>query len=168
MQGKFEGKVELSAIKPLAGYHMKVNGQGAPGFVTGEGNLHLEPNGDGTLLRYEGEIQIGGRIAGVGQRLLDSTAKSLIRQGLTALDEQLQLKAKPPELTTETTGSRPKVPTPPAVPVPPSGTAEAKPPARPAGPPIAKVATTVARDVAQDWPLTTFRWKNRKSYFTQC
>lgn len=90
VQGRFEGQVTLSDIKEHEGYHMKVSGTGAPGFLNGEGNLTLAANDDGTLLTYAGDVQVGGRIAAVGQRLIDSTAKSIIRQGLKTLDEQLQ------------------------------------------------------------------------------
>ena len=69
---------------------MKVDGQGAPGFVAGEGRLELEEaDGGGTLLRYGGDVTVGGRIAGVGQRLIESTAKSITRQGLQALDQTI-------------------------------------------------------------------------------
>src|SRR5690606_11785242 len=70
-------------------YRMKVSGSGAPGFLNGEGTLTLSENAEGTLLTYAGDVQVGGRIASVGQRLIESTAKSIIRQGLKALDDQL-------------------------------------------------------------------------------
>lgn len=89
VQGRFEGQVTLSDIVKHESYRMKVNGSGAPGFVNGEGSLKLTPNDEGTLLTYSGDVQVGGRIAAVGQRLIDSTAKSIIRQGLKTLDEQI-------------------------------------------------------------------------------
>jgi carbon monoxide dehydrogenase subunit G len=98
VQGKFEGKVELTDLEPGRGYRMQVNGEGTPGFVNGEGTIYLADDGDGsgTLLTYEGTVQVGGRIASVGQRLLDSTAKSIIRQGLKTLDEHLLQQMAPP------------------------------------------------------------------------
>jgi carbon monoxide dehydrogenase subunit G len=87
VQGRFEGKILLEDIVAPQSYLMKVDGQGAPGFVAGEGRLQLEEaDGGGTLLRYGGDVTVGGRIAGVGQRLIESTAKSITRQGLQALD----------------------------------------------------------------------------------
>ena len=51
----------------------------------------LHDQGDGTtLVKYDGEVQIGGRLASVGQRLLDTASKSMIRQGLEAIDLALQ------------------------------------------------------------------------------
>ncbi|MCB0072000.1 MAG: carbon monoxide dehydrogenase subunit G, partial [Caldilineaceae bacterium] len=87
VQGKFQGSIELADIVEQESYRMTVSGQGAPGFLSGEGTLRLEENGTGTDaiytdLIYSGDVQIGGRIAGVSQRLIDSTAKSLTRQGL--------------------------------------------------------------------------------------
>jgi carbon monoxide dehydrogenase subunit G len=89
VQGRFEGQVTLSDIVQHKSYRMKVSGTGAPGFLNGEGSLSLQENDQGTLLTYAGDVQIGGRIASVGQRLIDSTAKSIIRQGLKTLDEQM-------------------------------------------------------------------------------
>ncbi len=96
VQGRFEGKILLDDIVAPERYTMKVDGQGAPGFVAGEGLLELlEPDGGGTLLRYGGDVSVGGRIAGVGQRLIESTAKSVTRQGLTALDQMIQARLEP-------------------------------------------------------------------------
>jgi carbon monoxide dehydrogenase subunit G len=96
VQGRFEGKIELSGIVAPERYTMKVDGQGAPGFVAGEGQLELvEVEDGGTLLRYGGDVSVGGRIAGVGQRLVESTAKSVTRQGLTALDQMIQARLQP-------------------------------------------------------------------------
>ena len=90
VQGRFEGKILLEDIVVPQSYLMKVDGQGAPGFVAGEGRLELEEaDGGGTRLRYGGDVTVGGRIAGVGQRLIESTAKSITRQGLQALDQTI-------------------------------------------------------------------------------
>jgi uncharacterized protein len=97
VQGRFEGKILLEDIIAPERYTMKVDGQGAPGFVTGDGLLELlEADGGGTVLRYGGDVAVGGRIAGVGQRLIESTAKSVTRQGLTALDQMIQARLEPP------------------------------------------------------------------------
>lgn len=100
VQGRFEGRIELLDVEPLQGYRMKVTGQGAPGFVNGEGTLALEAaqddaGGDAVLLKYAGDVQVGGRIAGISQRLVESSAKSLTRQGLQELERQIQAKRAP-------------------------------------------------------------------------
>jgi carbon monoxide dehydrogenase subunit G len=98
VQGRFEGKILLEDIVAPQSYLMKVDGQGAPGFVAGEGRLVLEEaDGGGTLLRYGGDVTVGGRIAGVGQRLIESTAKSITRQGLQSLDQTIAARLAVPE-----------------------------------------------------------------------
>lgn len=90
VQGLFNGNVKLTDLKPPESYHMVVDGRGAPGFVKGEGGLRLEADGDKTILHYEGDAQVGGRLASVGQRLMDTSAQALIRQSLETLDTLIQ------------------------------------------------------------------------------
>lgn len=90
VQGAFEGLVTLSNINTPDSYHMSVDGKGAPGFMKGEGQVVLENQGTSTVMHYSGEAQVGGRIASVGQRLLDSSAKALTRQSLEGLNKQIQ------------------------------------------------------------------------------
>ncbi len=90
VQGRFEGTVVLTDITPLEGYHLKVTGKGPQGFLNGEGDLRLEEEDGKTVMHYTGQAQVGGRVASVGQRLIDSTARSIIRQGLDALNRQVQ------------------------------------------------------------------------------
>lgn len=94
VQGVFEGGVELLDLDPPNGYNLKMDGKGAPGFVNGTGSLRLEDAEDGgTLLHYDIDARVGGRIAAVGQRLLDSSAKVLTRQGIQGLEAQLETRA---------------------------------------------------------------------------
>jgi len=66
VQGKFKGRIELEDIQPPTGYSMKVDGQGAPGFVKATAKIVLAGDGDGTRMTYDGDAQVGGRIASVG------------------------------------------------------------------------------------------------------
>ena len=93
VQGQFTGSVELSEVRPLEGYRLELKGQGATGFVEGAGRIWLEDGGGGdgsTTLHYDVDSQVGGRIAGVGQRLLDSSAKVVTRQALEGLGRQIE------------------------------------------------------------------------------
>ncbi len=90
VQGKFQGDVVLSDINSPESYSVTVNGRGAPGFVKGSGSLRLEADGDMTTLHYSGDAQVGGRLASVGQRLLDTSANAIIRQSLEGLGQQVQ------------------------------------------------------------------------------
>lgn len=87
VQGNFQGTLELSDLKAPSSYRFRLNGMGAAGFVDGEGLLVLEESGGGTKLLYDLDAKVGGRIAGVGQRLLDSSAKVLARQTLEGIEQ---------------------------------------------------------------------------------
>jgi uncharacterized protein len=89
VQGNFNGNILLSDIQSPESYAIVVDGKGAPGFVKGHGRLRLEANGDSTILHYEGDAQVGGRLASVGQRLLDTSANAIIRQSLEGLEAQI-------------------------------------------------------------------------------
>jgi hypothetical protein len=54
----------------------------------------LEVEGDKTLVKYDGDMQVGGRIAGVGQRLIDTASRSMINQGLEAINEALKARLR--------------------------------------------------------------------------
>lgn len=88
--GLFSGRLNISNEVPPESLTLTVEGKGNPGFLSGTGNVSLSSQEDGkTLMKYEGEVQIGGKLASVGQRLLDTASKSIIRQGLEALDMAL-------------------------------------------------------------------------------
>lgn len=91
VRGEFKGTLQLSNLLPPESYHMKLDGQGPSGFMKGEGDIRLQAAGpSSTTLAYDIEAQVGGRIAGVGQRLLDSSAKVITQQGLEGLARQLE------------------------------------------------------------------------------
>ena len=69
---------------------MKLNGSGPAGFMNGEGSIRLADAPGGTALTYDLDTQVGGRLAGVGQRLLESSARSITRLGLEGLARELQ------------------------------------------------------------------------------
>lgn len=96
VQGKFKGGIKLEDIEEPRSYSMKVDGRGAPGFVKATAKLTLEPIEDGakTILHYDGDAKVGGRIASVGNRLLDSSARAIAKQSLTGLNERLKAEAE--------------------------------------------------------------------------
>ena len=92
--GLFAGKVRLADQNPPESFKLMVDGTGKIGFVKGEGVLNLAEQGESsTEVKYEGEVQVGGTIAGVGQRLLDTTSKLIIKKFFEKLSEN----AKVPE-----------------------------------------------------------------------
>jgi hypothetical protein len=78
IQGLFAGKVRITEKVPPTSYRLHVEGQGKLGFVRGSGLLSLTTETSGTHITYDGEVQVGGPIASVGERLLDVTTKMMI------------------------------------------------------------------------------------------
>jgi uncharacterized protein len=90
VSGSFAGVLTVSNEIPPESCTLTVTGKGAAGFAKGVGNVVLVPQGsDKTLLKYDGELNIGGKLAGVGQRLIDSVGKSMIGKGFETLDKTL-------------------------------------------------------------------------------
>lgn len=87
--GAFSGKITVEDEDPPERCTLVAEGEGKAGFFKGSGEVELVEQEDATLMKYVGEIQIGGKLAGVGQRLIDMTSKSMIRQGLKSLDRVL-------------------------------------------------------------------------------
>ena len=80
LSGAFEGKVKITEQNPPSSFRLVVEGSGKIGFVKGDGLLKLTPLGEGTEVSYEGDAQVGGTMAAVGQRLIDGTSKMMIRK----------------------------------------------------------------------------------------
>jgi carbon monoxide dehydrogenase subunit G len=93
VQGKFQGQVNLSDVEEGKGYTMKVDGRGAPGFVKATASVKLTPEGDATKMEYDADAQVGGRIASVGQRLIDASAKAIIKESLEGLNANVKARA---------------------------------------------------------------------------
>ena len=94
LSGAFEGKVRITDQAPPDSFRLVVEGTGKIGFVKGDGVLKLVSVETGTEVSYEGDAQIGGTIASVGQRLIDGTAKMMIRKFFERLTTEA---ANPPE-----------------------------------------------------------------------
>jgi carbon monoxide dehydrogenase subunit G len=78
VKAKFKGKVTLSDLDPPNGYRISGQGEGGvAGFAKGGAVVKLVPKDGGTLLHYEVEAQIGGKLAQLGQRLINGAAKKL-------------------------------------------------------------------------------------------
>jgi uncharacterized protein len=80
LSGAFEGKVRLADQNPPDSFRLIVEGSGKLGFMKGDGLLRFTPAGDATDVAYEGDVQVGGTMAAVGQRLIDATAKMMIKR----------------------------------------------------------------------------------------
>lgn len=96
LSGRFEGKVRIADQAPPTSFRLIVEGSGRIGFLKGDGLLKLVPCHTDyispqaepripraevtTVVSYEGDAQVGGTMAAVGQRLIDGTAKMMIKK----------------------------------------------------------------------------------------
>lgn len=86
IKGVFAATITLENATPPSGYRLVVEGKGQPGFVKGQGDMQLEEmEGGGTRILYVGEVNVGGLLAGVGQRMIESTARMLAGKFFAAL-----------------------------------------------------------------------------------
>ena len=91
VKGTFEGKVRLSDKKPPDSYRLAVEGSGGPGFIRGETVITLsDADGGGTRVSYSADVQVGGLIAGVGQRMLGGVSKMMADQFFNRMGQLLQ------------------------------------------------------------------------------
>lgn len=80
IQGLFSGKIRVADNSFPESFRLIVEGSGQVGFMKGDGLLTLVAGENSTEIRYEGDVQVGGTIAAVGQRLLDAAARLIIRR----------------------------------------------------------------------------------------
>jgi uncharacterized protein len=90
VQGKFQGKVDIQNVKERESYTMIVDGRGPAGFAKATANIRVKSDGAATRLDYDSDVQVGGKIASVGQRLLDASSRAIVKQSLEGLHEQLK------------------------------------------------------------------------------
>ena len=89
VKGTFEGKVRLSDKKPPDSYRLAAEGSGGPGFVRADTLISLSDIEGGTRVSYSADVQVGGLIAGVGQRMLGGVSKMMADQFFTKMSDLL-------------------------------------------------------------------------------
>ncbi len=91
VSAKFSGKITLSEINPPTSYKINFEGQGGPaGFGKGDSAVTLSPNADGCELAYTVHASVGGKIAQLGQRLIDGAAKMMAEDFFKRFDDEMQ------------------------------------------------------------------------------
>lgn len=90
IKGTFKGDVRLEDMRPPEHYRIVVEGKGAIGFAKGSADFDLEEKNGGTVIRYSGELQIGGTIAGVGQRMIQGAAKMMASRFFASLEAEVK------------------------------------------------------------------------------
>lgn len=96
VQGKFQGKVDITDIKERESYTMVVDGRGPAGFGKATAQMRVQPEGTGTRLDYDSDVTVGGKIASVGQRLIDASSRAIVKQSLEGLHDQIKALAARP------------------------------------------------------------------------
>ena len=93
IRGRFEGAVDFLERHEPERLRMRFEGRGAPGFVSGEVALALAPADAGTEFRYEADVQVGGQVARLGQRMVSGVAKDMASQFFAAFERLDELPA---------------------------------------------------------------------------
>lgn len=98
ISARFSGNVQLSDLDPPNGCRISGEGQGgAAGFAKGGAKVDLDEDGSDTLLRYEVHAQVGGKLAQLGARLIDASAKQMADQFFDRFGARLAPPAEQPE-----------------------------------------------------------------------
>lgn len=87
VSGQFQGKVRIAEKNPFTSFKLIVEGTGKIGFMKGEGTLRLTEQDGSTAVAFDGDVNVGGTIAAVGQRLIDTTARMMIKRFFDKLAE---------------------------------------------------------------------------------
>jgi carbon monoxide dehydrogenase subunit G len=91
LAARFAGKIVLTDVHPPESYTLSFDGQGgAAGFGKGQAKVKLTPQGTGCELNYSATAQVGGKMAQVGQRLIDSVARSMAEDFFKRFDQEMQ------------------------------------------------------------------------------
>jgi carbon monoxide dehydrogenase subunit G len=154
LRARFNGALKITEAQAPQSCVMVFEGQGgAVGFGKGSSSVDLRETADGTELSYSAKAQVGGKLAQVGSRLIDSVAKKMSDDFFESLRRQMQPPAAPEAARTSAVGAETRVETPAdaasdAAPV-------AKAPAAPAAAPASTPASTSAAAAAPQAPAAT-------------
>lgn len=140
VQGDYQGKVKLLDLVPPESFRMQIDGKGQQGFVKATASITLADDGANTKITYDSDAQVGGRIATVGQRLIETSARAVVKQSLDGLDAAMRARAATAASVTAAGGSLAEA----------AAAAAAIAPRAEDKPSQAAFAATVAKDVAKD------------------
>jgi carbon monoxide dehydrogenase subunit G len=103
VKATFNGKVTLSDLNPPNGYTISGEGTGGvAGFAKGSAKVNLDDEGEATVLRYEVQAHVGGKLAQIGSRLIDGTSRKMAEEFFTRFGAVMapeQAGSSPPEAT---------------------------------------------------------------------
>ena len=84
----FTATVTLDELTPPSHYKLIIEGKGQPGFVKGSGGFDLEEQDGSTEVKYSGDVNVGGLIASVGQRMLEGAARMMASKFFSSLEAE--------------------------------------------------------------------------------
>ena len=87
--GSYDATIALEDKSPPHGYTLRVEGQGRPGFVNGTSRVELVEQDGGTRVDVKADVQVGGAVARVGQRLLEGVGKTMMNRFFACLSSRL-------------------------------------------------------------------------------
>ena len=90
VRGTYRGRIKMTDLQPPERYTLSAGGQGSTGTFQATGEIALTDQDGRTLLRYDVDAQVGGAVAGVGQRMLGGVAKLMAGQFFKAMEAQLR------------------------------------------------------------------------------
>src|SRR6478736_8875392 len=94
VKGVFTATLSLQEITAPEHYKLVVEGKGQPGFVKGSGELNLKDAGGTTEIQYTGDVNVGGLIASVGQRMIQYVGKMMAERFFVALENEAKAQQK--------------------------------------------------------------------------
>ena len=95
VRGRFSGRVKLSDLNEPNSYRMAVTGDGPGGWIKGDGMLSLEEETPGvTKISVDGDTQVGGLLARVGQRMIGNASNTLMKQFFTGVEKAASARAR--------------------------------------------------------------------------
>lgn len=96
IKGVFTGNVRIEDVRSPEHYRIVVDGKGQPGFLKGSGDIDLEERDQITVVTYKGDVQVGGTIANVGQRMIQGAARMMASQFFTAIEAEAKVESDEP------------------------------------------------------------------------
>ena len=90
VKGTYSGTVEIVDKQPPNSYRLRGEGKGAPGWAKGEALMTLVDEAGGTRVTANAQAQVGGTIAGVGQRMMEGVTKAMLREMFGSFERELQ------------------------------------------------------------------------------
>lgn len=94
IKGKYTGKLSMTDLRAPEFLRLNVEAKGSPGWAKGSWEVSLVPTGDAVTVAYAGDAQVGGLIAGVGQRVLGGVAKIVMGEFFKTLGQEVAKVAK--------------------------------------------------------------------------